>query len=188
MDTKQSTGGLSFNVPDFNDLEQDIVGGVAFYMKRKSVPYIDTSDTGKGLLPCIMFRDGDEKQPFASRILAVRVDCGQLEVIVEEPGADPGDEDSWIDIHSDDLYYADALMSIAGGLRAFTGDMKAEGRTYTFRFYRRAWTDISVTAWDRETAEELASDKYNAGDYDDSDEDFENTDVELIDGPDDEED
>lgn len=46
---------------------------------------------------------------------------------------------------------------------------------YAFRFYRQAWVDVIVEANDEEEAEELANEKYNNGEYDDSDEDWENT-------------
>lgn len=53
-------------------------------------------------------------------------------------------------------------------------------KKYKFRFYRTAWTDITVEAPDKEEAEVLAQDKYNCGDYEDADEDFENTDMILL--------
>lgn len=51
---------------------------------------------------------------------------------------------------------------------------------YIVRFHRDAWTDIVVEAPDEDEAYEQASEKYNAGEYEDSDEDFENTNVEFI--------
>ena len=57
----------------------------------------------------------------------------------------------------------------------------AKKKEYTFRFHRDTWTDITVKAKNKEEASMLADDKYNEGDYEDSDEDFENTYVELID-------
>ena len=68
-----------------------------------------------------------------------------------------------------------------------TEDTEVKLKEYTFRFHRHAWTDITVEASDEEEAEMLANDKYNEGDDDDSDEDFENTDCENITGWDDEE-
>ena len=53
-------------------------------------------------------------------------------------------------------------------------------KTYTFRFHRDAWTDITVKAKDEESAFEKAEEKYNSGDYEDSYENFENTRVELV--------
>ena len=52
---------------------------------------------------------------------------------------------------------------------------------FTFRYHRDAWTDIEVEADNVEEAREAADDKYNAGDYEDDSECFENTYVELID-------
>ena len=57
---------------------------------------------------------------------------------------------------------------------------------YTFRFHTHGWTDISVEAENEEEACELASDKYNEGDYDDEATGWENTDCENITGIDDE--
>lgn len=51
---------------------------------------------------------------------------------------------------------------------------------FTFRFHTHGWTDITVEAEDEEEAAELASDKYNEGDYDDSDSGFENTNMENV--------
>ena len=56
-----------------------------------------------------------------------------------------------------------------------------EGKPFTVRFYRKAWTDIRVTARDEEEAIELAEEKYNSGDYEDDDESWENTDCEIVD-------
>lgn len=53
-------------------------------------------------------------------------------------------------------------------------------KTYTVRFHRDAWTDITVKAGSEEEAFELAEAKYNEGDYEDSDEDFENTHYEIL--------
>lgn len=55
---------------------------------------------------------------------------------------------------------------------------------YTFRFHRDAWTDISVEAENADEARELADEKYNEGDYEDIDENFENTYVDLVGGKD----
>lgn len=57
---------------------------------------------------------------------------------------------------------------------------KPTKKKFTFRFHTHGWTDITVEAENEEEAAELASDKYNEGDYDDSDSDFENTDMEDI--------
>lgn len=51
---------------------------------------------------------------------------------------------------------------------------------YTYRFHSDAWVDISVEAEDEESAQILADERYNNGEYDDSDTDFENTYSELI--------
>ena len=51
---------------------------------------------------------------------------------------------------------------------------------YTVRFHTHGWTDITVEADSEEEAAELASDKYNCGEYDDSDTDFENTNMENV--------
>ena len=56
----------------------------------------------------------------------------------------------------------------------------AKKKSFTFRFHRDAWTDITVEAKNAEEAEELAMEKYNNGEYEDADEDFENTNFELI--------
>lgn len=53
-------------------------------------------------------------------------------------------------------------------------------KKYLVRFHRDAWTDIEVVAKNEEEAYELADEKYNEGDYEDSDEDFENTEVEIV--------
>lgn len=53
-------------------------------------------------------------------------------------------------------------------------------KKFTFRFHTHGWTDITVEARDEEEAAELASDKYNEGDYVDTDSDFENTDMENV--------
>ena len=45
----------------------------------------------------------------------------------------------------------------------------AEKKKYTFRFHTHGWTDITVEAENEEEAQMLADDKYNEGDYDDSD-------------------
>lgn len=57
---------------------------------------------------------------------------------------------------------------------------RCEKKKYTFRFHRHEWTDITVEAESEEEAAELASDKYNAGEYEDDPEAFENTDMENI--------
>lgn len=54
-------------------------------------------------------------------------------------------------------------------------------KTYKIRFHAHAWTDIAVQADNEEDAMEHANEKYNAGDYDDSDTDFENTYSEILD-------
>ena len=51
---------------------------------------------------------------------------------------------------------------------------------YTYRFHSDAWVDITVEADNEEDALLLADDRYNNGEYDDSDTDFENTYSELI--------
>ena len=51
---------------------------------------------------------------------------------------------------------------------------------FTYRFHRDAWTDITVEANNAEEAEEIAMEKYNNGEYEDIDENFENTNAELI--------
>lgn len=56
----------------------------------------------------------------------------------------------------------------------------AKKKSFTFRFHRDAWTDITVKANNAEEAEEIAMEKYNNGEYEDIDENFENTNVELI--------
>jgi len=58
--------------------------------------------------------------------------------------------------------------------------MAKELKKFTFRFHTHGWTDITVEATNEEEASDLAMDKYNCGDYDDSDSDFENTDMENI--------
>lgn len=172
---------MTFVMPDFYDLEQDIIRSVSEYMDQKDVEGIDTSDEKKGILSFIAFEDGDESRPKQGRILAVRVWHDDLEILPAGPDANCDDDDCWIDVHSDRVYYADVLMTLAGGLPAFTRGFNQTKRSFTFRFHRRAWTDITVVAGDEETARELAEDRYNAGDYEDSDEDFENTYVELLD-------
>jgi len=57
----------------------------------------------------------------------------------------------------------------------------AKKKEYTIRFHRDAWTDITVKAKNEEEAYMLADEKYNEGDYEDSDEDFENTYREIVD-------
>ena len=57
----------------------------------------------------------------------------------------------------------------------------AKKKSFTFRFHRDAWTDITVEATSVEKAQELAMEKYNNGEYEDEDEGFENTNFELID-------
>ena len=49
-----------------------------------------------------------------------------------------------------------------------------------FRFHRHAWTDIEVEAENAKEAQELADSRYCDGDYEDNDDDFENTEVELM--------
>ena len=175
--TDNTTKGMKFDIPDFYDLEQAIIESVEVYMRQKNLDYIDTSDTSKAKLPFIEFVDGDEENARTSHILAVRVDCDELEIL---SNGDPTDELAWTDVHSDSVYYADALMSLAEGLPAFTKDYESTKRSYTFRFHRHAWTDITVEAKDEETAQELADEKYNNGEYEDSDENFENTHMELL--------
>lgn len=51
---------------------------------------------------------------------------------------------------------------------------------YTYRFHSDAWVDIAVEAEDEESAQILADERYNNGEYDDADTDFENTYSELI--------
>ena len=51
---------------------------------------------------------------------------------------------------------------------------------YTYRYYAKTWTDINVEADNPEDALALADEKYNAGDYDDCSENFENTEVVLL--------
>lgn len=53
-------------------------------------------------------------------------------------------------------------------------------KKYTFRFWSRAWADITVCAEDEETARTIAAERYDSGDYDQEDEGFENTDCENI--------
>lgn len=178
--TNNATKGMKFDIPDFYDLEQDIIRSVSEYMDQKDVEGIDTSDEKKGILPFIAFEDGDESRPKQGRILAVRVRYDDLEILPAGPDANCDDDDCWIDVHSNRVYYADALMSLAGGLPAFTKDYESTKHSYTFRFHRHAWTDITVEAKDEETAQELADEKYNNGEYEDSDEAFENTYVELV--------
>ena len=50
---------------------------------------------------------------------------------------------------------------------------------YTFRYHSDNWVDVTVTAEDQETARMLADNRYNNGEYDDSDTDFENTHCDL---------
>ena len=59
-------------------------------------------------------------------------------------------------------------------------DIPGNDRLFVFRFHRDAWTDIKVMAPDEDTALERAEEKYNAGDYEDTDEDFENTNVDNV--------
>lgn len=59
-------------------------------------------------------------------------------------------------------------------------DIPGNDRLFVFRFHRDAWTDIKVMAPDEDTALERAEEKYNAGDYEDSDENFENTNVDNV--------
>lgn len=58
--------------------------------------------------------------------------------------------------------------------------MKKKMKKYTFRFHSDAWVDVTVAAEDLETARMLADNRYNEGDYDDSDTDFENTHCDLL--------
>lgn len=51
---------------------------------------------------------------------------------------------------------------------------------YTYRFHSDAWVDITVEAEDEESARMLADERYNNGEYDDCDTDFENTHCDLI--------
>ena len=51
---------------------------------------------------------------------------------------------------------------------------------YTFRFHTHGWTDITVEADNLDDASYLANEKYNKGDYDYSDTDFENERMELL--------
>lgn len=53
-------------------------------------------------------------------------------------------------------------------------------KSFTFRFHRDAWVDITVKAKNKEEAEEIAQEMYNNGEYEDSDEDFENTYCEQV--------
>ena len=52
-------------------------------------------------------------------------------------------------------------------------------KKYTFRYHSDNWVDVTVTAEDQETARMLADNRYNNGEYDDSDTDFENTHCDL---------
>ena len=52
-------------------------------------------------------------------------------------------------------------------------------KKYTFRYHSDNWVDITVTAEDQETARMLADERYNNGQYDDTDTDFENTHCDL---------
>ena len=51
---------------------------------------------------------------------------------------------------------------------------------YTYRFHSDAWVDVTVEADNEYDARMIADDRYNNGEYDDSDTDFENTYAELI--------
>lgn len=51
---------------------------------------------------------------------------------------------------------------------------------YTYRFHSDAWVDITVEADNEYDASMIAYERYNNGDYDDCDTDFENTHSELI--------
>ena len=53
-------------------------------------------------------------------------------------------------------------------------------KLYTVRFYRKAWTDITVEATSKLDAFDKAEEKYNNGDYEDDDEDFENEYADII--------
>lgn len=51
---------------------------------------------------------------------------------------------------------------------------------FTYRFHSDAWVDITVEADNEEEARMFADQRYNNGEYDDADTDFENTHAELI--------
>ncbi len=73
--------------------------------------------------------------------------------------------------------HADRLSELA---EENEDDSKAEKHKYVFRFHWRQWVDIVVTAENEEEAAELATDKYNEGDYNAQDADFENTHMENV--------
>lgn len=58
--------------------------------------------------------------------------------------------------------------------------MKKKMKKYTFRYHSDNWVDVTVAAEDQETARILADNRYNNGEYDDSDTDFENTHCDLL--------
>ena len=53
-------------------------------------------------------------------------------------------------------------------------------KKYVIRFNWRQWVDITVEAHDEGEAYELATDRYNEGDYEEDSENFENTDAEIV--------
>ena len=99
------------------------------------------------------------------------VECadGRLQVLADGQWVDYVDAktDTWfmLDQVSANLEWADGYQ---------------DTKKYTFRFHHHEWTDITVEAASEEDAAELASDKYNAGEYEDDVEAFENMDMENI--------
>lgn len=51
---------------------------------------------------------------------------------------------------------------------------------YKFRFHAHTWQDIEVDANDREQAFEIANDIYNSGKYEETPNNFENTNCEEL--------
>lgn len=78
--------------------------------------------------------------------------------------------------------YEEEIEEIASETDVTAGDEDGKVKK-VIRFYQRAWVDIAVEV-DADATEdeiyEIASEKYNNGEYDDSDTDFENTDYEDV--------
>ena len=74
------------------------------------------------------------------------------------------------------------LMDIAGFLEEHEDEIKEllPKKKYVIRFNWRQWVDITVEANDEGEAYELATDRYNEGDYEEDSDNLENMDAENV--------
>lgn len=164
-----------------NDCKQSEIKEIISFFKKHGLRGLNCADVSDQTDFPVLMRNDDAVccDTIVTEILIIEtadmgtrvkiIGCGEYDNV--ELMAEYAPLEALVEI-TDWLYeYEKEIVELAKG-----EDAEPKKQKYAFRFFWRQWADVVVEAEDEEEARELATEKYNNGDYLSDDADFENTD------------